>query len=206
MKKMFFRIVQIFGALTLCFMMNQAYANDGDPVAMLKSIADQMIAQLQAHEATLKNNRSFVFSLAYRLVVPHADLSEMSMRVLPPKTWQSATANERAQFKKEFTSMLVHTYASALAGYKDETIRFDPIRGGYVGKQTVQVDSTIVRTDGPSVPVSYRVLNKNGQWWLYDMIVDNVSMLESFRSQFADKLAHGNMADLIHELQQHNNR
>lgn len=175
-----------------------------DPVNMLQSVANQMIASLKAHSTTIKENPSLVYSLAYKIIVPRADLDEMSRRVLPPQTWNNATAAQRSQFKREFTSLLVRTYASALAEYKDQTVEFYPVRGGYQGKSTVNVNSKIVRTDGPSIAVNYSLVSTGSGWRLYDMTVEGVSMLQSFRSQFSDQLARGDIQSLIQVLKQHN--
>jgi phospholipid transport system substrate-binding protein len=181
-----------------------AYADNSNPTVMLESVADQVIASLKANKANLKTNPTLVYSLANKIIVPHADLTEMSQRVLPPHTWNSASVSQRNQFKQQFTSLLVRTYASALADYTDQTIRFYPIRGGYEGKDAIRVDSQIVRNDGPPVSVNYRLVLEGTDWKLYDLIVEGVSLLESFRSQFADKLAQGDMDDLIKQLKLHN--
>lgn len=202
MKKLFWVPFVLFLSAFIAMMPRVAAAQD--PVGMLNSVAKQMIASLKAREMTLKTNPSQVYSLAYRLVVPHADLDYMSKRVLPPQTWNQASSGQRAQFKHEFTTLLVRTYASALADYTDQTVRFYPVRGGYGGRSTVQVNSEIVRTDGPSIPVNYSLVLEGSQWKLYDMTVEGVSMLESFRSQFADKLSEGNITTLISALRAHN--
>lgn len=181
-------------------------AAENDPVSILQTTANQMIQSLKSNRASLKTNPQVVYALAYRIVVPRADLSEMSKRVLPAHVWAGATSAQRAQFQKEFTSLLVRTYASALADYTNETVKFFPVRGGFQGKNNVRVDSTIIRASGPSIPVSYRMIISNGQWKLYDLSVEGVSLLESFRSQFADKLAQGNMATLLRDLNAHNSR
>lgn len=203
MKKQFFIATSVF-LVSIFLSLNVWAAGEGGPVALLQSIADQMIASLKSHKTSLKTNPSLVYSLATRIIVPHADLNAMSKRVLPPATWNNATPSQRSQFKNEFTTLLVRTYASALAEYTDQTIRFYPVRGGYQGKSSVRVDSQIVRTDGPSIEVSYRLFLRGSQWMLIDMTVEGVSLLESFRSQFADKLAQGDMNNLIRELSQHN--
>ncbi len=142
--------------------------------------------------------------MAYQVVVPHAAIDEMAKRVLPPQTWNSATPSQRSQFSKQFTTMLVHTYASALADYNDQVIHFYPVRGGYQGRNTVQVNSSIERTDGPAISVNYSLVLRGSQWKLYDLSVEGVSMLESFRSQFADSLSKGDIQNLIQELAAHN--
>lgn len=204
MNKLFsLKMRALFLVLIALWLPSVSFAEDG-PVGLLQSIANQMISALQKNKATLKTNPGLVYSLANRIVVPHADLNEMSMRVLPPQTWNSATPAQRAQFQRQFTRILIRTYASALAEYNDQKVQFYPVRGGYQGKSEVTVNSQIVRSDGPSISVSYRLINRGGSWRLFDMTVEGVSMLESFRSQFADKLNREDMATLIKDLSAHN--
>ena len=187
--------------------MQMASANDNDPVSMLQSLANQMIANLKSNKATLKTNPSLVYSLARKIVVPHADLAEMSKRVLPPQVWNGATASQKAQFENQFTTLLVRTYASALSDYTDQTVEFRPVRGGSEGKSTVRVDSQIIRSDGAPINVNYSLIRQGSIWKLYDMTVEGVSLIESFRSQFADKVAQGSdMAGLIQYISAHNNK
>ncbi len=179
--------------------MKIAAANNSDPVSMVQSLANEMIASLKAHKASLKTNRSLVYSLAYSIVIPHADLDEMSQRVVSPQVWKNATPSQREEFKKLYTNLLVKTYSSALADYTDQTIRFFPVRGS--AGNSVTVNSKIVRSDGPSIDVSYRLHLKGSQWLLYDMSVEGVSMLSSWKDQLSSK---GSMEQLIQYLKQRN--
>jgi phospholipid transport system substrate-binding protein len=175
-----------------------------DPVRELDSIANRLITKLKAKQATLKSDPGYVYSAAYQVVVPFAAVDEMTKRVLPPQILNKATAAQRSRFQKQFISILVHTYASALADYNDQTIHFFPVRGGYQGRSTIQVSSNIERADGPAISVNYRLVARGSSWKLYDMSVEGVSMLESFRSQFADALSRGDIDSLIQALQAHN--
>lgn len=180
-----------------------AYASvQSDPVGLLKYIADNMISQLKSNKATLKTKPAIVYSLAYKYVVPYADLPEMSKRVLPPKVWNNATASQRAQFQKEFTRLVIRTYASALTSYQDQEVRFFPVR--VRSGNSVEVRSEITSSSSPAISVTYRLLNSGGQWKLYDMSVEGVSLISSFRSQFASILANGNMDKLLARLSRHN--
>ena len=188
------------------FSVNSHAQSQSDPVALLQYIANNMIAGLKAHKATLKTKPGTVYSLAYRYVVPYADLSEMSKRVLPPHIWNSATPAQRAQFQKEFTTTLIRTYASALTSYQDQTIQFYPVRGGYAGARTVEVRSQITGSETQPISVTYRMVRVGSVWRLYDLSVEGVSMLESFRSQFADILEGGSMDQLLQRMSSHNTR
>ncbi len=199
-KVMFF----ILTAWLFIFSMNVQAEGSGDPVGMLRSVANNMIAGLKAHQATLKTKPQIVYQLAYRYVVPNADLDAMSRSVLPPATWNNATAAQKAQFKKEFTATLIRTYASALTSYRDQTIEFYPPRGSY--GNTVEVSSRISSPDTDPVNVSYRLIRQGGGWKLYDMSVEGVDMLESFRAQFSDIISQSNMTVLLQRLAGHNAR
>ena len=174
-----------------------------DPVSLLKFIADNMISGLRANKATLKTNPAKVYQLAYRYVVPYADLSEMSRRVIPPQVWNSATKGQQAEFERKFTRLLIRTYASALTSYQDQEVHFFPVRGNPSAMSTVEVNSEIVSREAQPIKVSYRLLRAGSVWRLYDMSVEGVSLIESFRSQFSEILAEGNFARLLNELEKH---
>jgi phospholipid transport system substrate-binding protein len=182
----------------------QLLAQPNDPVGLLQYIADNMIRELRANKATLKTKPAIVYRLAHEYVVPYADLDEMSKRVLPREAWLNATSDERSRFKKQFTTLLIRTYASALTSYRDQTVKFYPLRSS--GGSTVQVSSDIISPESQPIHVTYRLINVGGQWRLYDMSVEGVSLIESFRSQFADILSHGNMEQLISRMSGHNTR
>jgi phospholipid transport system substrate-binding protein len=206
MKTLSIMIALLCSILLIANVYAQSQAKQSDPVALLQYIADHMIAGLKSNEATLKTKPQIVYKLAYQYVVPYADLGEMSKRVLPPQTWNSATPAQRVQFEKEFTTTLIRTYASALTAYTDQTIRFYPVRGGTQGAKTVEVNSEIQSSESSPIHVSYRMQRVGSVWRLYDMSVEGVSMLDSFRSQFTDILSTGNMSDLLQRLNAHNDR
>lgn len=199
-------LVFLFGFSFTTVTYSQSTAVQSDPVALLRYIADNMIAGLKNNQATLKSKPQIVYRLAYQYVVPYANLPEMSRRVLPPQVWNQATAAERAQFQKAFTTLLIRTYASALSSYQNQSIQFYPVRGGYQGASTVEVSSDITSSDRDPIRVTYRLVRTGNVWRLYDMSVEGVSLIDSFRSQFSNILAQGNMAKLLQQMNQHSNR
>ncbi len=198
--------------LTLCIavlslgLLIAAAAPENDPMQLLQFVANNMIDALKANHATLKSNPQVVYDIANRYVVPYADLPDMSRRVLPPNIWNSSTEAQRQQFQKAFTTTLIRTYASALASYKDQTIKFFPIRGGFEGKDHVEVNSEIDNSNGSTINVTYMMIRKGNVWRLIDLSVDGVDMLDSFRAQFADILSNGNMDQLLKRMTAHNDR
>ena len=170
---------------------------------MLEQSANQIIATLKQHKSTLKNNHQLIYQSIEQYLLPNVDVSGMSRSVLGRQAWSKATPAEKREFTQAFTQLVIRTYASPLAEYSDETVRFMPVRGTVEG-HFVRVDSLIVRSSGPSIPLSYSLVSKNGQWKIYDLSVEGVSLLQSFRSQFGQVLQGSTMHDLI--IQMHQNK
>lgn len=176
------------------------------PVATLNATANQMIGSLKQNRDRIKHDPTVVENLARQILLPHVDINIMARLALGRDGWNNATVAEREQFIKEFTIVLIRTYASAFAAYRDEEVKFYPIRGGIHDQTRVQVESVIIQKGGPSIPVNYRLLLRGDQWKVYDINVDGVSMVQSFRSQFTSELSQGGMVGLLNAMQKHNAR
>ena len=125
----------------------------------------------------------------------------MSRSVIGRQAWSSASASERAEFSKAFTQLIVRTYSTPLSKYTDETIKFLPQRSKNEGR-FARVDSLIIRSNGQNIPLSYSLINKNGQWKVYDLSVEGVSLLQSFHNQFGQILKNASMGELIQQMNQ----
>ncbi len=177
------------------------------PVVMLQNTSDQLIAALKQNKASLKKNPDVVYQIVDKILVPHVDLMGMSRSVLGRDAWTTATPDQKQRFAAQFKDLLIHTYASALSNYNNQTVQFLPIRGGLSSTQArLQVNSQILQQGGPAISVSYRLIKENNDWKVYDFSVDGISMLESFRSQFAAELNQGNLDGLINRLAEHNHQ
>jgi phospholipid transport system substrate-binding protein len=169
---------------------------------MLQDSANKILETLKEHKSNLKNNQQLIFQAVERYMLPNVDVTGMSRSVLGRQAWLKATTAERAEFSKAFTQLVIRTYATPLAEYTDETVTFSPVRGPLAGR-FVRVNSQIVRTHANNIPLTYSLVSKNGQWKIYDLSVEGVSLLQSFRSQFAQALQNSNMKDLIQQMRQH---
>jgi phospholipid transport system substrate-binding protein len=83
-------------------------------------------------------------------------------------------------------------------------VTFKPLREDFATRQTTTVYSTIVRKNGQRIPISYDVVRHGAAWKVYDFSIEHVSMVQSYRAQFADALAQGGMPALLKRLQNHN--
>lgn len=171
------------------------------PVPMLEGTANQIISTLKQNKGNLKNNPQIIYQAVQRHLLPNVDVAGMSRSVLGREAWTKASASERQQFSTAFTQLVIRTYASPLAEYTDESIKFLPIRGAADGR-FMRVNSVIVRSNGQNIPLSYSLVSQAGQWKIYDLSVEGVSLLQSFRSQFAQALRNSSMQDLLKQMRQ----
>lgn len=187
--------------LFVCVSFSQMMFAQTSPVPMLEQSANQIIATLKANKSSLKSNPNIIYKAVETYFLPHVDVIGMSRSVLGRQVWQKATPAERAQFSKVFTQLVIRTYSSPLAQYKDETVQFLPVRGS-LAERFLRINSVIVRSAGQNIPLSYSLVAKDGQWKIYDISVEGVSLLQSFRSQFAQALQNSNINDVIKQMQQ----
>jgi phospholipid transport system substrate-binding protein len=188
--------------LGLCFLGVLLAASD--PVAQLSQTADQMITALKSNKAAIKGNPSMVEGLARNILLPQVNVELMAKLALGRDGWNKATDQQRAEFTNAFTTLMIRTYASAFSAYTNETVKFFPLRPGDMNDGRVQVKSEILQDGGPPIPVNYRLLQQGDAWKVYDITVDGVSLIQSFRSQFANQLSQGGMDQLLAALNQHN--
>lgn len=199
-----FKYIFAFVCWLLCV---NVFAAESTPLAMLQTTSDQLLAALDQNKATLKSKPEIVYDVVKKILLPRADLTSMARIALGRDAWMAATPAQREEFTKEFTTLVIRTYSSALAQYSNQKIRFLPMRD-HGNQERTQVNSLIEREDGPPIAVNYRCVFKEQEWKVYDFSVDGISMIESFRSQFAEDLSrnNNNIQALIQKLAQHNKK
>lgn len=187
--------------LGAALVVSQLLSAQSSPVPMLEGAANQIISTLKQNKPSLKSNTKVIYSAVERYLLPNVDVMGMSRSVLGRKAWTAASVSEKQQFSREFTQLVIRTYATPLAQYTDESVKFLPVRGSLDGR-FIRVNSLIVRSNGKDIPLTYSLVSSNGQWKIYDLSVEGVSLLQSFRSQFAGVLQGSSMQDLIKQMQQ----
>jgi len=171
-----------------------------NPVPMLQNVANNIIDNLKQHKSELKTNQAIIQQAVRSNLLPHVDVAGMARSVLGRSAWIKATSAEKQQFASAFTDLVIRTYASPLSKYTDETVSVSPVKAMPTGR-FMRVSSTIIRSQGKSIPLTYSLVNKNGQWKIYDLSVEGVSLLQSFRSQFANALSHSSIKEVIAQMQ-----
>ncbi len=127
------------------------------------------------------------------------DFQEFAMRTIGP-AWKDFTPDQQTRFRDAFANLLRATYIDQLKEYNGEAVTFTGETTSTKGDK-VEITSNVQLQD-KSVPVSYRLIQKGSAWVVYDMIIENVSMVQNYRSQFQELLAKGNAESLIAQINQ----
>ena len=114
------------------------------------------------------------------------DFKELSRRTLG-KEWKKMNAEQQKEFVKLFRELLQGVYADRLLAYSDQKIIFD--KENMLKKGRAEVQSYLQTSDGKKIPLFYRLTDKSGSWKVYDIIIEGVSMVKNYRTQFRQIIA-----------------
>ena len=123
------------------------------------------------------------------------DFKEFSSRTVGPR-WSTFTPAQQQQFSDAFAELLLNTYLSKIDGYNGEQVVYTGEVTSPKGDRT-EVRTVITMKDSKKVPVAYRMLPKDGTWFVYDVLIENISLVKNYRTQFQDILNSGSPDQLI---------
>lgn len=179
-------------------------AGEQAPEKMLEQAAEQMLSALREQDAQLRGNPRKLHALVEEVLVPHVDLEALSRAVLG-KYWRSATAGQRSRFAQEFKGMLIRFYASALLEYADFRFRFFAPKMDK-GARRITVRSEVMRRGGAPHAVNYRLIRRDDQWKVYDITIDGVSAVATYRSSFSEEIRRDGLEHLLKKMADWNRR
>ena len=171
-----------------------ALASTG-PRDVVKALADQVLVVLKDKSLSSDTKRGKIETLVYGAV----DFDTLSKLVLA-RNVSRFSPDELGRFQQEFKRHLSVTYGKSVDSYKNETVSIVGDREEARGDWTVR--TKIDRGGADDVAVDYRMRQTNGEWKIIDFIIEGVSLVSNFRSQFQDILSAkspGELVDLIHE-------
>ena len=183
--------------LTL-FSASLAAASDLAPDVLIKNTANEVLTIIKQDKDIQSGNQAKVHGLIDAKVLPHFDFNRMT-RLAVGKSWNSASATQKDALIKEFRTLLVRTYASSLASYKDQTIEYKPLRAEPNATE-VTVNTQIKQGGAQPIPIDYSMAKTEGAWKVYDIIVDGVSLVTNYRSSFAAEIKKSGIDGLIQTL------
>jgi len=183
-------------ATLLIFLMVPFLASGGVPLDTVKtnvnSVLDVMRDPKLKGDAGKKAKEQKVMAAAEKLF----DFVELSKRTLG-LNWNKFTPEQRKEFVELYKTILKDAYVDKITAYTDEKINFT--KEVSLSETTIEVQSTII-TKTTEVPVYYRVIKKDSEWKVFDVVIEGVSLINNYRTQFREILGNNPPATLLDTL------
>jgi phospholipid transport system substrate-binding protein len=151
----------------------------GSPTQAVKQTIDEIMAVLNDEEMKKPEHKQERRKKLEEVVAKRFDYEEMGKRTLG-KHWKKLNDAQQKEFVNLFQAFLTHSYANNVDGYSGEKIEYlkERLKGNYAEVQTKVISPKV------KIPLHYRLLKKNDEWWVYDVVIDGVSLMKNYRSQF----------------------
>jgi phospholipid transport system substrate-binding protein len=182
---------------TLCVGLAR-FAQAGEPLELVRTAVDKAIQTLKDPKLQSQDKKRERIDRLREALNPIFDYEEMAKRALGTH-WRRRTPAEQEEFVKLFRDFLERIYSDKVDLYGGEKVRFGR---EVIDKDFAQVESTIIRPKGEEIAVNYKLRQINGQWKVYDAVVENISIVNNYRSQFDRIISSSSYEELVKRLQE----
>ncbi len=170
----------------------------GGPTDRIKQTTDKVIA-IASDPALKSPERAEEKKDSIREVVDQViDWEEMSRRSLGIH-WHKRTEEEKKEFVRLFSRLIERTYRDKVEDYAGEKVNY---AGEKVDGDYAEVESRVMTSRNTEIPVSYRMTRKQGTWWVYDIVIEGVSFVNNYRTQFNSILSSSSYQGLVKQLRE----
>ena len=179
-----------------------AHAQELGPEDLVKRVTQEVLDAVKGDAQLAAGDRQKMLKLAEDKVLPHIDFGEAA-RLALGRSWARATPEQRKQVVAEFRAMLVRTYASAIDAYRGQTLHVLPVRMKPADTD-VTVRNRYVRPGATPVMIEYQMHKTAQGWKIYDIVVEGVSLVITYRSEFDAVVRQDGIEGLIRRLAEKN--
>jgi len=187
-------------AVSICCYLALAVVTPGawgsSAMDQLRSTVDEVISILANPSLKQPGQEQRRLQMVKQVIDQRFDYAEMAKRSLS-QHWQPLSASQRDQFVKLFSQLLERSYSGKIAAYSNEKVIYksESLDGDYAEIRTV-----VPRTND-QIPMNYRMINKGGKWWVYDVVIEGVSLVSNYRNQFGRIIRESSYAELVRRME-----
>ncbi len=181
-------------ALVLILLVTTGQAGAGAPTDAIKGMADEVIRLLSGPAMDNPAQRRAIRQQVKATVDRRFDYEEMAKRSLGP-TWGKLSGSQRGEFVRLFAELLEASYSDKVERYSGETVKYV---GESLDGQHAEVRTVLLRRND-RIPMNYRMINKSG-WVVYDVVIEGVSLVSNYRSQFQQVISQNSYGELVKRL------
>jgi phospholipid transport system substrate-binding protein len=200
---------RIITAMLMSFLAIGAYAADAPaPVAnaatmtpqeLVDNSAKKMLAELDANRAMYRADPKKLEALVGNVLLPNFD-TEYSARLVLGQYWKTATEDQRKRFVDAFYHSLLRNYGAALIDFTGDRFIVLPYKGD-ANDTTATVRTEVKKGSGEKVPVNFSLRKTPEGWKAWDVVIEGISYVKSFRTDFASEIQQKGLDDVITRLE-----
>ncbi len=191
------RMLTIVGLLLLVAPMG-AMSADQSATQLVERTANKMLSTLESRRAEIDRRPQLINELVDSILAPHFDFEQMT-RLAVGRDWRDASPEQQQALTESFRNLLVRTYAKSILKYSGQEIVYESARPG-TRSGTVVVPTQVRAPGSAPIPIDYSMLERGSSWKVYDVVIDGVSMVSNYRSQFRSTIASSGIDGLIEQL------
>jgi phospholipid transport system substrate-binding protein len=184
------------------FLALPAIAQELAPDELVRKVTEDVLAAIKSDKDLQAGDRKKALALAEEKILPHVDFREAT-QIAMGRHWRDATPAQQKQLVDEFRSLLVRIYSSSIDIYRGQTMKVLPLRAGR-NDTDVKVRNQYLRDGRPPVAVDYSMLKSPAGWKIYDISVEGISLVLTYRSEFDSVVRAGGIEGLIQRLREKN--
>src|SRR5579863_3181170 len=176
-----------------------ATVDASNPGTLIQSTASAMLKDLDAHRAEYKKDPAKVHRLVDEILLPHFD-TEYSARLVLGRHWNSASPDQRTRFVNAFYKSLLSNYGDALVDFTSDRLKVFPYTGD-PNAQYATVRTQVRKDDGTEVSVNYGLHKTDQGWKAWDVVIEGISYVKSFRDDFGAEIDQKGIDEVIARLE-----
>ena len=175
-----------------------AHAETIAPDELIRKTVDEVIGIIKLDKDIQAGDQKKINALVEAKVLPHFDFTRMTQLAVG-RYWRTATPEQKQALVTEFRNMLVRTYTKVFTVYRDQTVEVKPVRMA-AGDTEATVKTTITKPGTQVIPVDYEMKLADDGWKVFDISIEGVSMVMSYRGTFASQIQESGIDGLIKTL------
>ena len=182
--------------LAILLLVQPVWVAAGVPGDQVRQSVDKLLAILKDPQLKGESKKNERRDKLKEVIYQRFDFTEMARRSLGSE-WRRRSPEEQREFVKLFTGLLERAYLDNIESYNGEKFRY--LKEQEDNNQA-QVDTKIVGNKGQEFSVNYRLHNRNGDWKVYDVVIEDISLINNYRSQFNRMLATSSYEELVNRM------
>ena len=197
-------IKRVLGLVTgAALLLSSALAFAHPAQDVVEKTTNEIMTILTNDKERLQNDRAYLQQVIDEQIMPVLDFEAMTALSIG-KNWRSATEQQKKDLIEQFEQLLINTYMSALELYTGQAMEFKPFRPEAREDRAVVRASFAQPNSNKGVPVNYKLRLNDGVWKIYDIDVNNINLVNTYRSTFNQRIAQSGIDGLIEEMKQKN--